>query len=224
MRITILLICAILICCSSVFGEDSINGNLTFKVNKKFLWMPDEEIIEENKKEVILKKEKFAEVTLPGKLYDLPKEIKDTTKKKADKSTPEGLVASYFSANKVGDFKWILSNFHDDDKEEITKTFSSEKALEITKNAAKTITAIHLTGFANYKDYTLLFVKQNFKQGNNITEALACKKTENGWKLTNSLSDDKTFDIVFAAIRDGKVLDSTKTKATILKPEARFIR
>ena len=51
----------------------------------------------------------------------------------------------------------------------------------------------------------LVFIEENYINGKIMKESLACKKTEKGWKITNEFSDDKTFDIVFAALSSGEV-------------------
>ena len=58
-------------------------------------------------------------------------------------------------------------------------------------------------GQANYKNYVLLFIVD----GNldNSPNVLAFVKTPDGFRRTNALSADDTFDIVWSALRLGEV-------------------
>ena len=229
-----LLLVALTFCIQSAFSEDikpnnevkkknEIQGKgktkekkseekkLTFRAKEANLWFKssipttDEKI-----------KKKFVETTLKGELYNPPKEILDVIKEKADRSTPENLLSSYFSASEEGDIDWIADNFLDAEKEKIKEVFNDKKNLKGSKKNATKMKSKQIVGEAYYKDFTLLFVEQNYGKGNIITEAVACKKTEDGWKVTNSISDDKTFDIVFAALSSGEVLDSEAAKEKII--------
>ncbi len=186
---------------------------LTFRARETDLWfkssIPTEPTNEKFKKS-------FVETTLKGELYATPKKILDVTKEKADRGTPEGLLSSYFSASEEGDVNWIADNFLDAEKEKIKEVFSDKKNLKGSKKNTSKMKSKQIVGEAYYKDLLLLFVEQNYGKGNIITEAVACKKTDDGWKVTNSISDDKIFDIVFAALSAGEVLDSEAAKPTII--------
>ena len=64
--------------------------------------------------------------------------------------------------------------------------------------------AIYLLGQVDYKDSVLVFIEQDYL-GGKVKESLACRKTEEGWRVTNEFLDDETFDIVFSALSNGKV-------------------
>ncbi len=146
-----------------------------------------------------------AQVFLEGELYSSPKTIKEIDKKNIDRSTPEGLIASYISASKKGDVSWIAENFVDEEKDKILNLFKDKKTLKESQEAAKKIQSEVIRGEAKYKGHLLLFIEQEYPKNIKVAETVACRKTTDGWKLTNSLSTDETFDIVFAAVSSGQV-------------------
>ena len=174
------------------------SGQIIFKAKKSNLWLKEKSM---DKKDT----DEFVKITLPGKLYNPPKEIRNIEKKDVDRSTLENTVASVFSANKSGDLDWISANFVDKDKEKIKALFENKKILEDSKLDAEKIISLRLIGQADYKDSVLVFVEQHYIDRRKMKEALVCKKTEKGWKVTNEFASDKTFDIVFAALSSGDV-------------------
>ena len=179
-------------------AESIENGQIIFKVKSANLWVKEKSKDKKNSNE-------FVEITLPGKLYNPPKEIFTIEKKDVDRSSIENIVASVFSANKAGDLSWIIDNFTDNDKEEIKKLFKNKKILEESESDAQKIISIYIIGQADYKDSVLVFIEQDYLDGSKVKESLACKKTEKGWKVTNKFASDKTFDIVFAALSSGEI-------------------
>ena len=146
-----------------------------------------------------------AQIFLEGELYSSLKKVKEIDKKNIDRSTPEGLIASYISASKKGDVDWIAENFVDEDKDKILDLFKDKKVLKESMEGAKKIQAEVIRGEARYKGHLLLFIEQQYPKNIKVTETVACRKTTDGWKLTNLLSTDETFDIVFAAVSSGQV-------------------
>ena len=177
-------------------GDES--GKITFKVKKANLWLKEKNTDKKSP-------DQFVETTLSGKLYFPPKEVLTIEKKDIDRSTLEDAVASVFSANRAGEIDWIAENFVDKDKETIKKLFVNKKLLEESRADAEKIVSIYLTGQATYKGSVLAFIEQNYIDGRKIREALAYRKTEKGWKVTNEFSSDGTFDIVFGALSSGEV-------------------
>lgn len=188
------------------------SGQIKFKVKKQNLWF-------KNKLEKTEKLSDFAELSLPGKLYDPPREIQTIEKKEeADRSTLENAVASVFSANKSGDLNWIVENFVDSEREKIKKIFQNKKLLEESKADAEKIISIYITGQVDYKDSTIVLIEQKYIDGRKAKESMACKKTEKGWRVTNEFSADKNFDIVFAALSYGEVFMKDKKLPENEKP------
>ena len=99
-------------------------GQVAFKVKKINLWLKDK--YAKDKKKL----KEFAEISLPGKFYFPPKEIRIIEKKDIDRSTIENTVASVFSANRAGDLDWIVKNFVDKDQEKVKKLFEKKKILD----------------------------------------------------------------------------------------------
>ena len=177
---------------------------LLFQTKKAYLWVKDSSLAKDKNID------DFIEVSLPGELYEHPKKILTVSKKEVDRSTLDGIAVSLFSANKAGDLKWITSNFVDDEQNKIKTLFKNKTVLRDSQKDFQNIKTIYLTGQAEYKDYIILFVKENYQSGKKVTEAIACKQIQDGWRITNALADDETYDVVFAALSNGKVTDQIK--------------
>lgn len=63
--------------------------------------------------------------------------------------------------------------------------------------------ARYVRGSAIYRDYVLLFIADG--KPDTRPQVLALVKTLDGFKRTNVLSADDTFDIVWSALRQGEV-------------------
>lgn len=173
-------------------------NKLTFRARKSALWFKNK-IANKTKGNVV-------EVSLEGELYNPPKKISEVSKNKIDRSTPEGVLASFFSASEKADLDWITSNYIDEEKDKVKTFFEDKKNLQDSKSASKSIKSKFITGKAKYKDYSIVFIEQNYKNGKDVTEAIACKETSDGWKITNEIANDEVFDIVFAAVNSGEVI------------------
>lgn len=173
---------------------------LTFRAKKTDLWVKDSTLAKEQSDN------DFIEVELQGELYESPKQVFEITKKEINRNTLEGIVASVFSANKAADLKWIVDNFVDEEKDNAKLLFKNKKILKESQADAKSIRGRYIKGQAEYKDYIIVFVEEDYPRGKKVTEALTCKKTPDGWKVTNALANDETYDVVFAALASGDVL------------------
>ena len=188
------------------------SGQILFKVKKAGLWLKDKS---NDKKKL----HEFTEIVLPGKLYNPPRDILSVEKKDVDRSTIEGIVASFFSGNRSGELDWIADNFTDSDEEKIKTLFKNKKMLEESKSDAEKIFSVYLIGQADYKDSVLVFIEQDYLGGRKVKESLACKQTENGWKVTNEFINDKNFDIIFSALSSGEF--SIKGKESLKKEKSK---
>lgn len=200
---------------------------LTFRAKKSDLWFEHPNISKDNNSSSLV------EVELTGEIYKEPITIKkDISKKEANSSTLVGAVESYFAANGNADAVWIVENYLDEEKEDIEKLFNNGALLEKHKRHIENIEKIEITGKAMYKDYIIVFIKQKFISGKVITEAIPFKRTEEGYKVTNSLGKDDTYDIVFAALafgnvtdENGNVLDNKQPPlGTLVKPKIRVVK
>lgn len=179
--------------------NEDYEGELIFRANASDLWT-DNSKAKDGRNTV--------EVTLAGELYEEPTKIIGVSRKFSDKKTLEGLASSYFSSSKAGDIDWIIENFLDSEKEKVRAVYKKKNAIKASKSGARSIKDAYITGQANYKDYVILFVEQEYGDGKKVREALVCKKVEDGWRLTSSLTNDETFDIVFAALSTGQVKEN----------------
>ncbi len=182
---------------------DDTNSNktnkITFRAKKSSLWFKAS--YDEGNKE-----KNTIDVSLDGELYNPSRIIPDVEKKHADTAILEKFLASYFSASRNGDLKWIVDSFVDEEKSNVKNIFKNKKILKDSQKEAQGIKANYLKGLVTYKDYTILIIEQKYKNGKTITEAIACKETKKGWRITNNLGSDKTFDIVFAAVSNGEII------------------
>lgn len=182
---------------------------LSFRAKRSSLWLesPVKFGVSNSKN---IKSDVILETILDGELFSVPKKIAITDKKNANYNTKEDLISSYFSASKAGDIKWITENFVDDEQSKVRTMLKGKNIIKDYKKHANLMKAEYIAGNVKYKSYTILFIDQYYLNGNIVTEPIVCTETPSGWKLTNVLSDDKTYDIVFAAITSGQVLDNTK--------------
>lgn len=184
--------------------EENDENLLTFRVKKRYLWVKNSSLAKGKSDD------DFIEVALPGELYNHPKKILTINKKEADKSTLEGIVVSFFSAHKAGDLKWITSNFVSDEQKKIKTLFKNQTVLRDSQKDFQNIKTIYLTGEAGYKDYVILFVKEIYQTGKRVTEAITCKQFQDSWRITNALTNDETYDVVFAALSNGDIIGQPK--------------
>lgn len=215
--ITTLILCIVVFsfpCKSNSELEESKEGQLIFKAEAKDLWFTRPGL-KDNTKTTI-------EITLPGKFFRPPKEVKIISKKEADRSSLEGLVTSYISATKALDPNWISENFKEEEQEKIKDIFKNKDFIKSTKDKNKDTKSVQITGQALYKGHVIVFIEQEFED-KKVTEAIACQKIGKEWKITNALSSDRTFDIVFAALSSGKVFENKSMKDIIGKPDIKFI-
>ena len=187
---------------------------LTFRAKISDLWFKHENLNDDKTLEKKRKDKKdtseTVDISLLGEFYKTPIEVHTISKKKVDRNTIEGLTESVFSAMREGNLKWIAENYVDEEKQHIKDVFKNKNDLKAAKLDFESITTEHLVGHAIYKDYTLIFIEQEYNIGKKLIETIACKQTIDGWKMTNALGNDKTFDIVFAAVALGQVLDGDK--------------
>ncbi|GEM_PF-3208347 len=190
---------------------------LTFRAKIADLWfkhdgLNDDKTLEKKKEDKKNKKNppETVDISLQGEFYKNSKEVSIVSKKHIDRGTIEGLAESIFSAMKEGNLKWISENYVDEEEQHIKDAFKNKNDLKAAKHDFENIKAEYLIGHAVYKDYTLVFIEQEYNIGKKLIETVACRQTSDGWKMTNALGNDKTFDIVFAAVASGQVLDGDK--------------
>jgi hypothetical protein len=72
----------------------------------------------------------LVEITLPGRMLEVPAVVKLVGRREADWSTPESAVAAILSAQVAGDVPWILQSFVPAERNEALKQFADPVAVE----------------------------------------------------------------------------------------------
>jgi len=145
----------------------------------------------------------YSEVTLPGSLIKPPLKLAPVAKANAKFDTPVNAAAADFTAEKSDDADWIVSMFAPGDRANVKSMLADRAMRERNRGIFAHKDARYVRGQANYKNYVLLFIVD----GNldNAANVLAFVKTPDGFRRTNALSADDTFDIVWSALRLGEV-------------------
>lgn len=143
------------------------------------------------------------EVVLPGRLYTPPVAPKHVQRSEADWSTLENAMASIMSANMAGDVSWIVENFVPAEHEQAGKQFLDPKAAGRISVYYRGIGMIEMTGQAEVRGYIVVFLRAVDEDGdpNFLTVTLA--KTPSGWRQTDALAKDDTFEVIATAVRTG---------------------
>jgi hypothetical protein len=145
----------------------------------------------------------YSEVTLPGQLNKPPLKLAPVAKANAKFDTPVNAAAADFSAEKSDDADWIVAMFAPGDRADVNSMLADKAMRARNRGIFAHKDARYVRGQANYKNYVLLFIVD----GNldNAPNVLAFVKTPDGFRRTNALSADDTFDIVWSALRLGEV-------------------
>ena len=140
------------------------------------------------------------EVRLPGKLYDSSKQFAPLNKQVANRNTPIDAAVSDFSAFKADDNNWILENFVTDEQDSVRSFLDDKQAHDQNRKIFEGRTERTITGEVTYNGYVIVFVRDTAQTH---PVPVTFTETPRGWKRTNSLSKDETFDIVFSALYNG---------------------
>ena len=145
----------------------------------------------------------YSEVTLPGSLIKPPLKLAPVAKANAKYDTPINAAAADFSAEKSDDADWIVSMFAPSDRAAVKSMLADRAMRDRNRGIFAHKDARFVRGQANYKNYVLLFIVD----GNldNAANVLTFVKTPDGFRRTNALSSDDTFDIVWSALRLGEI-------------------
>lgn len=145
----------------------------------------------------------YSEVTLPGALINPPLKLAPVAKANAKYDTPDAAAAADFSAEKSDDADWIVSIFAPGDHADIKSMLADKSMRTRNRGIFAHKDARYVRGHANYKNYVLLFIIDG--KLDNTPQVLALVKTPDGFRRTNALSSDDTFDIVWSALRLGEI-------------------
>ena len=141
--------------------------------------------------------EDFVEIALPGRLHNPPLLVNLIQKSQADWSTPEDAIASIRSANTAGDAPAERAG--------IRNLMADASVFKRNRDYYNTVRKAEITGSAVYGDYTIVFLREESDPGRTVMVPVTLTKTASGWKQTNALSKDNTFDVVWTALRNGGV-------------------
>ncbi len=144
-------------------------------------------------------------VTLTGRLFTPPREAPLVARNQVDRSTPERAYASMRSANTVNDHSWIVENFVASERDEVQKMLADASMERRNWDYYKTIRKAEITGTTFISGFTILLVREETESGTARRIPVTMIQTSAGWMITNALSSDGTFDVVFNALRSGSV-------------------
>lgn len=142
-----------------------------------------------------------AEVILPGRLYEPPLAVEKVSREQVDRSTPVKAAASDYSAFKADDAAWILENFVEEEQAQIKTMLDDEQMRQRNKRVFDGRQSMEIWAEAEHNGKALLFVR--YDGASERGAVLTFEQTQDGWKRTNALSADETFDVVFSAFRAG---------------------
>jgi len=145
----------------------------------------------------------YSQVTLPGALIKPPMKLAPVAKANAKFDTPVNAAAADFSAEKSDDADWIVSMFAPGDRTDVKAMLADNNMRARNRGIFAHKDARYVRGQANYKNYVLLFIVDGNLE--NSANVLAFVKTPDGFRRTNALAADDTFDIVWSALRLGEV-------------------
>ncbi len=123
----------------------------------------------------------------------------------ADGATPENAIASIISANAAGDGAWMMENTAPEERDEARKQFANPAAIQQIRDYYRNIGKVKIRGWADVRDTRAFFLFGEEQDGDVNSLTLAVTKTPSGWKQTNALMRDDTFDVISAALHTGAV-------------------
>jgi hypothetical protein len=145
----------------------------------------------------------FVEITVPGQLLRVPIAVSLVRRSEADWSTPEHAVASILSANMAGDLSWILDNFVPAERDAARKQLSDPAIARRTRDYYRYSGKVEMMGWAEVRGFDIVFMRGLDEDGDATFLAEVLSKTPSGWRQTQALSKDDTYDVVWTAIHAG---------------------
>jgi hypothetical protein len=145
------------------------------------------------------------EITLRGRLLTTPMPVNPIQRSAADSSTPEGAIASILSASTAGDVSWIVETFVPEEREQTIKLLSAPQVVQRTRDYYRNVGRVAMMGWAEVRGFHLVLLRGMDGDGDTTLLTFTLVKTPSGWKQTNALSGDDTYDVVWAAFHGGGV-------------------
>lgn len=147
----------------------------------------------------------YVEINPPGKLLNPASPVNLISRSQADWSTPEHAAASILSANAASDVSWMVENYLPSERETVSKRLSDPDVLRTTVSYYQNFGRASMTGWTELRGFTVVFIQGLDEDGDATMLALALSKTPTGWKQTDALAHDDTFEIVWTALHTGGV-------------------
>lgn len=170
-------------------------------------------------------------VTLAGRLYDPPRDIRPAVKGKIDRTGISGALASDYGANLAGDLDWMAAGFVEAERGDLKRYFNSDpQLLEYNQDATDRIEQLFLMGEVSHGKYRLALVIRDhggrtFRRiygflpvtpGGTVTKdgatsVIPVTPVTKVWLRSNALRADSVFDVVFSAFLWGKITAAGKS-------------
>ena len=198
MAVRLLLAAALLITlagCQSEGTSDSIEssvyeGRLTFRARVGDLGLQNGSYAAGKSPDDVV------EVMLAGKRNFVPKPIFPIARAMASRESLTTAATSDFFAFRTDNADWILENFADADQAEVRGWFADSNVRSANKRYYAKLETMQVWGEAELGGYRLVFVRYNGDKATNTV--MTYTSTPQGWKRTNALKSDETFDVVIA--------------------------
>ena len=145
------------------------------------------------------------DITLPGKLLNPPAPLNLIRREQADWSTPEHAAESILSANSAGDGAWMVENFVPSEREGVSKRVSEPEVIRGTENYYRNLGKVSETCWTELRGFRVLFLQGLDADGDATLISITLSKTAEGWRQTDALAHDDTFEIVWTALHTGGV-------------------
>lgn len=142
-------------------------------------------------------------VGLRGKKLGKPVPINAVDQKGAGYSTVERALASISSANAAGNVPWIARGFVPEERGMVEEFFADSELLAQNTRLNSTVQKRMLLGQTVGRGFRVALVGNTLEGGRVLRQPVVLKRTEEGWKMTNFLRGDFTFDVIFSALRSG---------------------
>jgi len=147
----------------------------------------------------------YVELVLPGKLFNPTHAVNLISRGQADWSTTEKAAASAVSANAAGDVSWIVECFVPAERVVVAKRLSDAAAAQSARDYFRNLGKVSITGWTEVHGITVLFLQGRDDDGDATIITIALSKAPAGWKQTDALANDDTFDVVWTALHTGGV-------------------
>ena len=190
--------------CQSEGSPDSIEssvykGRLTFRARVSDLGLQNSSYAAGKSADDII------EIVLAGKRTFVAKPIFPIAREMASRETLTTAATSDFFAFRTDNADWILENFADADQTEVRGWLDDKNVRTANQRYYAKLETMQVWGEAELGDYRLVFVRYNNDKATNTV--MTYTNTPQGWKRTNALKADETFDVVFAGFRNPAPVD-----------------